>query len=159
MSKPNGYSKNTIAGIKNELDILTAKNSNNKTLTSSAIIEDNSSNKEVNSDTSIIKPNIIIVQLESFINPNWITNIKLNKNPVSNFEALSYDFTSGLLSVPSFGGGTANTEFEVITGMSTEFFSTGEFLFNTIASKKSIPSLAYSLKNLGYSANALHNHE
>ncbi len=159
MSKPNGYSKNTIAGIKNELDILTAENSNNKTLTSSAIIEDNSSNKEVNSDTSIIKPNIIIVQLESFINPNWITNIELNKNPVSNFEALSDDFTSGLLSVPSFGGGTANTEFEVITGMSTEFFGTGEFLFNTIASKKSIPSLAYSLKNLGYSANALHNHE
>ncbi|WP_370831128.1 hypothetical protein [Clostridium sp.] len=70
MSKPNGYSKNTIAGIKNKLDILTAENSNNKTLTSSAIIEDNSSNKEVNSDTSIIKPNIIIVQLESFINPN-----------------------------------------------------------------------------------------
>ena len=159
MSKPNGYSKNTIEGIKNELDILTAENSNNKTLTSSAIIEDNSSNKEVNSDTSIIKPNIIIVQLEYFINPNWITDIELNKNPVSNFEALSDDFTSGLLSVPSFGGGTANTEFEVITGMSTEFFGTGEFPFNTIASKQSIPSLAYSLKNLGYSANALHNHE
>lgn len=159
MSKPNGYSKNTITSIKNELDILTAENSNNKTLTSSAIIEDNSSNKEVNSDTSIIKPNIIIVQLESFINPNWITDIELNKNPVSNFESLYYDFTSGLLSVPSFGGGTANTEFEVITGMSTEFFGTGEFLFNTIASKKSVPSLAYYLKNLGYSANALHNHE
>lgn len=159
MSKPNGYSKNTIAGIKNELDILTAENSNNTTLTSSAIIEDNSSIKEVNSDTSIIKPNIIIVQLESFINPNWITDIELNKNPVSNFEALSDNFTSGLLSVPSFGGGTANTEFEVITGMSTEFFGTGEFLFNTIASKKPISSLAYSLKSLGYSANALHNHE
>lgn len=159
MSKPNGYSKNTIEGIKNELDILTAENSNNKVATSSAIIEDNSSNKEVNSDTSIIKPNIIIVQLESFINPNWITDIGLNKNPVSNFEALSDYFTSGLLSVPSFGGGTANTEFEVITGMSTEFFGTGEFPFNTIASKQSIPSLAYSLKNLGYSANALHNHE
>lgn len=159
MSKPNGYSKNTIEGIKNELDILTAENSNNKVATSSAIIEDNSSNKEVNSDTSIIKPNIIIVQLESFINPNWITDIELNKNPVSNFEALSDYFTSGLLSVPSFGGGTANTEFEVITGMSTEFFGTGEFPFNTIASKQSIPSLAYSLKNLGYSANALHNHE
>lgn len=159
MSKPNSYSKNTIADIKNELDILTAENSNNKVSTSSAIVEDNSSNKEVNSDTSIIKPNIIIVQLESFINPNWITDIELNKNPVSNLESLSDYFTSGLLSVPSFGGGTANTEFEVITGMSTEFFGTGEFPFNTIASKQSIPSLAYSLKNLGYSANALHNHE
>ena len=43
--------------------------------------------------------------------------------------------------------------------MSTDFFGTGEFPYNTIASKKAIPSLAYTLKDLGYSANALHNHE
>ena len=159
MSKPNCYSKNTIEHIKCELDILTSENSNNKILTSSAIIEYNSSNKEVNSITSIIKPNIIIVQLESFINPNWITDIKLNKNPVSNLESLSNEFTSGLISVPVLGGGTANTEFEVITGMSTEFFGSGEFPYNTIASKKAIPSLAYTLRDLGYSSNSLHNHE
>ena len=159
MSKPNCYSKNTIEHIKYELDILTSENSNNKILTSSAIIEYNSSNKEVNSITSIIKPNIIIVQLESFINPNWITDIKLNKNPVSNLESLSNEFTSGLISVPVLGGGTANTEFEVITGMSTEFFGSGEFPYNTIASKKAIPSLAYTLRDLGYSSNSLHNHE
>lgn len=99
------------------------------------------------------------MQLESFINPNWINDITLNKNPVSNFESLSEKFTSGLLSVPALGGGTANTEFEVITGMSTDFFGTGEFPYNTIASKRAIPSLAYTLKDLGYSANALHNHE
>lgn len=159
MSKPNCYSKNTIEHIKYELDILTSENSNNKILTSSAIIEYNSSNKEVNSITSIIKPNIIIVQLESFINPNWITDIKLNKNPVSNLESLSNEFTSGLISVPVLGGGTANTEFEVITGMSTEFFGSGEFPYNTMASKKAIPSLAYTLRALGYSSNSLHNHE
>ena len=159
MSKPNCYSKNTIEHIKYELDILTSENSNNKILTSSAIIEYNSSNKEVNSITSIIKPNIIIVQLESFINPNWITDIKLNKNPVSNLESLSNEFTSGLISVPVLGGGTANTEFEVITGMSTEFFGSGEFPYNTIALKKAIPSLAYTLRDLGYSSNSLHNHE
>ena len=44
---------------------------------------------------STVKPNIILVQLESFINPNWITDITLNKNPVSNFESLSEKFTSG----------------------------------------------------------------
>lgn len=159
MSKPNCYSKNTIEHIKCELDILTSENSNNKILTSSAIIEYNSSNKEVNSITSIIKPNIIIVQLESFINPNWITDIKLNKNPVSNLESLSNEFTSGLISVPVLGGGTANTEFEVITGMSAEFFGSGGFPYNTIASKKAIPSLAYTLRDLGYSSNSLHNHE
>ena len=159
--KPKGYSKNTISNIKNELTILDSENSiairtNSINKNVNTISLDSSEVEDINSE---IKPNIVIIQLESFINPNWITDITLNKNPVSNFEKLSEEFTSGLLAVPALGGGTANTEFEVITGMSTDFFGTGEFPFNTIASKKTIPSLAYTLKDLGYSANALHNHE
>ncbi|MBM6819049.1 sulfatase-like hydrolase/transferase [Clostridium saudiense] len=159
--KPTGYSKNTISDIKNELAMLDSENSIAVNANSIAKNIDTISleNSEVDNNNSEIKPNIVIVQLESFINPNWITDITLNKNPVSNFEALSEEFTSGLLAVPALGGGTANTEFEVITGMSTDFFGAGEFPYNTIASKKAIPSLAYTLKDLGYSANSLHNHE
>lgn len=161
MHKPTGYSKNTISDIKNELTMLDSENSIAVSANSIAKNIDTISleNSEIDNSNSEIKPNIVIVQLESFINPNWITDITLNKNPVSNFEALSEEFTSGLLAVPALGGGTANTEFEVITGMSTDFFGAGEFPFNTIASKKAIPSLAYTLKDLGYSANSLHNHE
>lgn len=159
--KPNGYSKNTIADIKDELSLLSAESSTTVSLRTEQEVNDNSSieTSAPDNSNSTVKPNIILVQLESFINPNWITDITLNKNPVSNFESLSEKFTSGLLEVPALGGGTANTEFEVITGMSTDFFGTGEFPYNTIASKKAIPSLAYTLKDLGYSANALHNHE
>lgn len=159
--KPTGYSQNTITDIKDELSLLAAESYNTVSLNTSAEITDDSSIKEteIDNSNSTIKPNIILIQLESFINPNWITDITLNKNPVSNFESLSQEFSSGLLAVPALGGGTANTEFEVITGMSTDFFAAGEFPYNTIASKKPISSLAYSLKSLGYSANALHNHE
>ncbi len=159
--KPNGYSKNTINDIKDELSMLAAETSSTVSLRTSSKVSDDTSieTMEIDNSNSTVKPNIILVQLESFINPNWITDITLNKNPVSNFESLSEEFSSGLLAVPALGGGTANTEFEVITGMSTDFFGTGEFPFNTIVSKKAIPSLAYTLKDLGYSANALHNHE
>ncbi len=159
--KPTGYSQNTITDIKDELSLLAAESYNTVSLNTSAEITDDSSIKEteIDNSNSTIKPNIILIQLESFINPNWITDITLNKNPVSNFESLSQEFSSGLLAVPALGGGTANTEFEVITGMSTDFFAAGEFPYNTIASKKAIPSLAYTLKDLGYSANSLHNHE
>lgn len=159
--KPNGYSKDTINDIKDELSMLAAETSSTVSLRTSAKVSDDTSieTMEIDNSNSTVKPNIILVQLESFINPNWITDITLNKNPVSNFESLSEEFSSGLLAVPALGGGTANTEFEVITGMSTDFFGTGEFPFNTIVSKKAIPSLAYTLKDLGYSANALHNHE
>ena len=159
--KPNGYSKNTINDIKDELSMLAAETSSTVSLRTSSKVSDDTSieTMEIDNSNSTVKPNIILVQLESFINPIWITDITLNKNPVSNFESLSEEFSSGLLAVPALGGGTANTEFEVITGMSTDFFGTGEFPFNTIVSKKAIPSLAYTLKDLGYSANALHNHE
>ena len=159
--KPTGYSQNTITDIKDELSLLAAESYNTVSLNTSAEITDDSSIKEteIDNSNSTIKPNIILIQLESFINPNWITDITLNKYPVSNFESLSQEFSSGLLAVPALGGGTANTEFEVITGMSTDFFAAGEFPYNTIASKKAIPSLAYTLKDLGYSANSLHNHE
>lgn len=161
MSKPNNYSKRTISNIKDELAMLDTKGSTAVSSNYLVKIEDNTSsaNSVIENTNSIVNPNIIIVQLESFINPNWITDITLNKNPVSNFEQLSSEFTSGLISVPALGGGTANTEFEVITGMSTSFFGVGEFPFNTIASRQAIPSLAYTLKDLGYSANSLHNHE
>ena len=159
--KPTGYSQNTITDIKDELSLLAAESYNTVSLNTSAEITDDSSIKEteIDNSNSTIKPNIILIQLESFINPNWITDITLNKNPVSNFESLSQEFSSGLLAVPALGGGTANTEFEVITGMSTDFFGAGEFPYNTIASKKAIPSLAYTLRDLGYSTNSLHNHE
>ena len=161
MSKPNNYSKRTISNIKDELAMLDTKGSTAVSSNYLVKIEDNTSsaNSVIENTNSTVNPNIIIVQLESFINPNWITDITLNKNPVSNFEQLSSEFTSGLISVPVLGGGTANTEFEVITGMSTSFFGVGEFPFNTIASRQAIPSLAYTLKDLGYSANSLHNHE
>lgn len=161
ISKPNNYSKSTISNIKDELAMLNTESSTAVSSNYLVKVGDNTSsaNSAIDNTNSTVNPNIIIVQLESFINPNWITDITLNKNPVSNFEQLSSEFTSGLISVPALGGGTANTEFEVITGMSTSFFGVGEFPFNTIASRQAIPSLAYTLKDLGYSANSLHNHE
>lgn len=162
INKPSSYSKNTINEIKDELDTLAIENSDSLNAIAISIDQD-SDLLDVNfiseSNDNIIKPNIIMIQLESFINPNWLTNVTFNENPVSNLESYSQSFSSGLVTVPSFGGGTANTEFEVITGMSTEFFGVGEYPYNTIASKAPIPSLAYTLRDLGYTSNSLHNHE
>lgn len=159
INKPINYSNDTISSIKNSLLLLEPENDMKLTVSSSIVNYDFTDIKDFKDNDNKLLPNIILIQLESFINPNWITDIKLNKNPVSNLESLSNEFTSGLISVPVLGGGTANTEFEVITGMSTEFFGSGEFPYNTIASKKAIPSLAYTLRALGYSSNSLHNHE
>lgn len=104
-----------------------------------------------------IQPNIIIVQLESFIDPLWIKPIDFSEDPIPNFRKIVNNYTSGLLTIPGLGGGTANSEFEVITGFSSSLFAAGEFPFNTLLSSNISPSLAYYLKNLGYSSHALHN--
>ena len=41
------------------------------------------------------------------------------------------NYSSGYFKVPSVGAGTANTEFEVLTGMSMRFFGPGEYPYKT----------------------------
>lgn len=103
-------------------------------------------------------PNIIFVQLESFMDPNYFVNLSFEKDPVPNFRSLKENYTSGFLSVPSVGSGTANTEFEVLCGMSLDYFGMGEYPFKTILKNKNCETVSYNLKELGYSTHAFHNH-
>ena len=162
ISKPSGYSKSTISDITDTLATLDPENSDSVTAVATSVNRDiDLLDVDLTSEASdtLVKPNIIMIQLESFINPNWLIDVTFNENPVSNFEYYSENFSSGLVTVPAMGGGTANTEFEVITGMSTEFFGVGEFPYNTLCSKTPVPSLAYTLRELGYTSNSLHNHD
>ena len=67
------------------------------------------------------------------------------------------EYSSGYFKVPSVGAGTANTEFEVLTGMSMRFFGPGEYPYKTYAKTRTLESAASALKGLGYGAEALHN--
>lgn len=104
-----------------------------------------------------IKANIIFVQLESFFDVSRLSGVSFSSNPIPNFTALKSEYSSGLLYVPTLGGGTANTEFEVITGMSLDFFGTGEYPYKGVLLKETAESMAYNLKKLGYRASILHN--
>lgn len=105
------------------------------------------------------KPNIIMVQLESFFDVNYLSKVKCSKNPVPVFTKLKENYTSGFLTVPVVGAGTANTEFEVLTSMSLDYFGTGEYPYKTILREKTCESISYNLKNLGYKSHAIHNNE
>ena len=104
-------------------------------------------------------PNIIFLQLESFFDVNYIENFSCSQNPVSFFTYLKEQYSSGFLSVPSIGAGTANTEFECITGMNLDFFGPGEYPYKTILKERTCESFAYNLKSLGLSTSAIHNND
>ncbi len=111
----------------------------------------------IKSDTTIT-PNIIVVQLESFFDVAKYDKYTLNEDPIPNFHRLCDIYGEGDISVPSNGGGTVNTEFEVLTGMSLEFFGAVEYPYTTILKKETCESAPFILDDYGYTAHAIHNH-
>lgn len=104
-------------------------------------------------------PNILFLQLESFFDPTSIVGSVFTEDPLPNYRRLMENYTSGYLYVPSVGAGTANTEFEVITGMNLDFFGPGEYPYKTILLETACESIGYILKNRGYGTHAIHNND
>ena len=104
------------------------------------------------------EPNIILIQLESFFDPALIEGVELSENPVPNFSELRDSCASGYLRMPTLGAGTANAEFEVLTGMSLDYFGIGEYPYETLLRENTCASIAYDLKELGYRTHAIHNY-
>ena len=104
-------------------------------------------------------PNIILIQLESFFDPDEAEFFETTKDPIPTFHYLMENYSSGYFKVPSVGAGTANTEFEVLTGMSMRYFGPGEYPYKTYVKKEghAIESVATALKAFGYGAHSLHN--
>lgn len=105
------------------------------------------------------KPNIIFVQLESFFDPKLVKDVVFSENPTPNFDRIRSEYSSGYLSVPCFGAGTANTEFEVQTGVNLDDFGPGEYPYRTVMQSKTCESAAYDLKKVGYATHAIHNND
>lgn len=104
-------------------------------------------------------PNIIVIQLESVFDTKYMKDFYASENPMPFLAKLKRKYSSGLFTVPAVGAGTANTEFEVQTGMSTQFFGAGEYPFKTVMKDVSCDSMAYDLKRFGYATAGFHNND
>lgn len=103
-------------------------------------------------------PNILFLQLESFTDPELFNNIKLSQDAIPNYRQLMSECSTGSLTVPACGAGTANTEFEVMTGISVKFFGPGEYPFKSVLKDRTAESIATDLKSMGFGTHAIHNH-
>lgn len=103
-------------------------------------------------------PNVIFLQMESFIDPKLVKDFTYSTDPIPNFRKLKENYSSGYLTVPSVGAGTANTEFEMLTGMSVKFFGPGEYPYKSILMEETCESVPYDLDSIGYSSHAIHDH-
>ena len=140
ISRPRGYSEEMIADI---LENKTAKGTDTRL-------------KEKEDSTE--HPNIIVLQMESFTVAQDYANIKVSKDPTPVFNKLYKNYSSGSFVVPACGAGTANTEFEVLTGISAKFFGPGEYPYKGKLRENVLESMAYVTRSHGYNTAALHNH-
>ena len=64
---------------------------------------------------------VIFILSESFVDPLRIPSLKLSDDPIPYIRSLKNDTTSGLMLGSGYGGGTANVEYEILTGFSTNY--------------------------------------
>lgn len=102
-------------------------------------------------------PNIIFVQLESFMDISRVKGLELSEDPTPMFTRLKSNCPHGELTVPVTGCGTANTEFEILTGMNVKDFGSGEFPYDTVLQTVPCESIASNLSHIGYKTHAMHN--
>lgn len=137
ISKPDDYDEETMQTLKDEL-----------------VAEE----ADVNTGAKRT-PNIICVQLESFFDPKVVEGLELSEDPVPNFTKLKEKFPSGYLTMPALGAGTANSEFEVLTGIRSSCFGAGEYPYKTTVNKKPVESMCSLLSKEGYHTFAMHNNK
>lgn len=135
ITEPTDYSKDTIERI-----------SNNGSITESVT---GRSEEEL--------PNIIFVQLESYFDVAEAEFFTTSEDACPNLRQMYQNYSSGYFKVPSVGAGTANTEFEVLTGMNLRYFGPGEYPYKTVLKNQVSESAATALGELGYGSHALHN--
>ena len=67
-------------------------------------------------------PNVVVVLSESFVNGDWLGQyVHLTRELTPFFDELCAGCLSGNLYVPKLGGGTSETEFEVLTGVRSAY--------------------------------------
>jgi phosphoglycerol transferase MdoB-like AlkP superfamily enzyme len=109
--------------------------------------------RRTNINTSI-KPNIIVVLSESLWDPTLLPKVTFDKDPMPFMRQLMRNYSSGWMLSPQFGGGTANVEFEVLTGNSMRFTPPGSTPYIQYANH-GIDSMASILTRQGYTATAI----
>lgn len=98
MYKPQGYSAKKIKAIEQKYQ---------KT---SQILNAERTNK-------IEEQTVVYILSESFSDPARVEGVKLSQNPISNIQEIKNQTTSGLMKSDGYGGGTANMEFQSLTGL------------------------------------------
>lgn len=104
METPEGYDEPTMEALTSRYEKAALKVNRNRT-------------------GSLDDTNIVMVLSESFSDPTRLNGFELDEDPIPKTRATMEQGTSGTMMAQLLGGGTANMEFEMLTGQSIGLFS------------------------------------
>lgn len=145
ISQPDGYSKDNAASIIAEVTL--ARQNGGQPLYKNCYAE--------KTQSPVQNPDIIFIMAESFWDVTALPGVEYDQPVMPNFERLAAQSASGKAYVPSFGGGTCDVEFEVLTGFSMEFLPAGSKPYQQYITSE-ISALPQNLKDSGYQTLAIH---
>lgn len=103
-------------------------------------------------------PHIVMIMGEAFsdLSENEHLDFTNYRDPLENFKAIcaEEDTISGHIVVPNFGGGTSNTEYDVLTGCATRYLDSSLPSYNFIHSD--FDGMPRQLAKLGYDTLSIH---
>ncbi|HWJ08324.1 MAG TPA: LTA synthase family protein [Nocardioides sp.] len=103
MAKPQGYDAAAMADISRRYEALADRINENRS-------------------GSLDDVNVVLVLSESFTDPTELDGFELGRDPIPRTRARMASTTSGHMLAQMYGGGTANMEFETLTGQSLGLF-------------------------------------
>ena len=101
------------------------------------------------------KPTVIAVMNETFSDLSIYQNMHADYQGPTYFKSIGDCLSRGRLYVSAYGGGTANTEFEFLTGNSMAYLGSGVYPYTTY-DLTDTENLAAQFKSLGYYTTAMH---
>lgn len=146
-SKPEDY---TVSGAKKLISEYAKEyDGNNQTGGSSA------TRLEATKQFDEEKPTVIAVMNETFSDLSIYQNMHADYQGPTYFKSIDDCLSRGRLYVSAYGGGTANTEFEFLTGNSMAYLGSGVYPYTTY-DLTDTENLAAQFKSLGYYTTAMH---
>ena len=139
MKEPRGYSKAAVEAIAKRYQAQAAAMNKGRTAT-------------------LDKTNVVIILSESFSNPTWLKSVKFPVDPIPKTTATMAKTLSGKMLAPGFGSGTANTEYELLTGQSLSQLSPqlSTPYEQLVSQYKSFPSAVQYFRDHGHTPVAIH---
>lgn len=144
IQEPAGYSEKAVLAIEQE----TLENISTMPLYPNSYV--------AVSDDIVETPDIIFVQAEAFWDMRNLDMIEYDRELMSNFDRLVEESATGNLYTPSFGGGTCDVEFEVLTGFSMENLPSGSKPYQQYINQNYFSLPQYLRADKGYDTLAIH---